>query len=717
MPSSIFSAGGVSQIIAGTGVTITPTNGKGVVTINSSGGGVGGVTSFNTRTGAVTLSSGDVTTALTYTPANVVSPAFSGTPTSPTPVFGDNSTKVATTAFVQNAVTSAVTGVVSFNTRTGAVTLAGTDVTTALGYTPANVIGPSFTGVPTAPTATLGTNTTQLATTAFVQAAVVASTTGVSSFKSYAGGTPRTGAVTLANTDIASALHSTASTTNIIWNTGGGSGGVDAGVSKNLYFQRHANYTETDPSDAYGVTGLMYLQSFTPAVPHKSYEWGITSEMFSYSVVHPDPINGIGPQNVAVNGTIWKRGSAPVWAGNFNAQNQFASLEYDIAGSNTVACEIDVGGFGVDSNKTTIGVHLAANVASTYAWSASTPYIQGQLTGPTYRVWTSSTAVPTNAMSLTATGNGYVYKATVGGTSGSSDPTWPTTVGATVSDGSITWQCVGLDARGHYFVSTGSAGTSGTVQPVWPTTIGATVVDGSVTWTNKAPGVSLYSGSVVSGGWQYGHRVLSDGGTSASFYSEAVAPYGFGLQLAGSYAVGIDTTTATNSSGIAFRMKAGDAICFDGTSAYKMKLNAGAGLLEFYNGSTRHGYINIGSGADVNFNSAGGGGGVTSFNGNTGAITLSSGDVTSALGFTPASNTNVVDLSSAQGVGGTKTFSSQVILSSGARFDGNAAFNSGITAHWNSGGGNVAFGTGKTNAFYLRIMVDGSPYYLQVLNP
>lgn len=36
-----------------------------------SGGGGGGVSSFNTRTGAVTLSSGDVTTALGFTPGNV----------------------------------------------------------------------------------------------------------------------------------------------------------------------------------------------------------------------------------------------------------------------------------------------------------------------------------------------------------------------------------------------------------------------------------------------------------------------------------------------------------------------------------------------------------------------------------------------------------------------------------------------------------------------
>jgi len=46
---------------------------------------------------------------------------------------------------------------------------------TSLGYSSlpagaATLIGPAFTGVPTAPTAAAGTNTTQLATTAFVMA-------------------------------------------------------------------------------------------------------------------------------------------------------------------------------------------------------------------------------------------------------------------------------------------------------------------------------------------------------------------------------------------------------------------------------------------------------------------------------------------------------------------------------------------------------------------
>ena len=81
--------------------------------------------------------------------------------------------------------------------RIGAITLTSNDVTDATvtgktlltSATPASALAalagaplaaPSFTGIPAAPTATSGTNTTQLATTAFVQTAVAASTpTGI----------------------------------------------------------------------------------------------------------------------------------------------------------------------------------------------------------------------------------------------------------------------------------------------------------------------------------------------------------------------------------------------------------------------------------------------------------------------------------------------------------------------------------------------------------
>lgn len=69
--------------------------------------------------------------------------SFTYSPVAPTPAIGDNSTTLATTAYVRNQA-----------------------------YAP--LASPALTGTPTAPTAVAGTNTTQLATTAFVQAATTA---------------------------------------------------------------------------------------------------------------------------------------------------------------------------------------------------------------------------------------------------------------------------------------------------------------------------------------------------------------------------------------------------------------------------------------------------------------------------------------------------------------------------------------------------------------
>jgi hypothetical protein len=151
------------------------------------------VTSFNGRTGDVVLTTADITGA---GGAPELSPALTGTPTAPTAAVGTNTTQLATTAFVDAAIGALGSTVQSFNSRTGAVTLIGNDISAAGG---ALLAGPAFTGVPTAPTATVGTATTQLATTAFVHAAIAAIAAGVTSFNT------RTGVVTLTTADITGA--------------------------------------------------------------------------------------------------------------------------------------------------------------------------------------------------------------------------------------------------------------------------------------------------------------------------------------------------------------------------------------------------------------------------------------------------------------------------------------------------------------------------------
>jgi len=130
--------GGVK--VDGTSVTIT---GGGVI---SAVAAAAGVSSFNTRTGAVALQLTDVTGV---GGAPLASPAFTGTPSLPTgttgvtQTAGNSTTAVATTAFVAGAVAGGTAGVASFNTRVGIVTLSSLDVTTALTYTPYNSTNPS----------------------------------------------------------------------------------------------------------------------------------------------------------------------------------------------------------------------------------------------------------------------------------------------------------------------------------------------------------------------------------------------------------------------------------------------------------------------------------------------------------------------------------------------------------------------------------------------
>lgn len=155
------------------------------------------------------------------------SPTFTGIPTAPTASLGTNTTQIATTAFVISEIDAINTGVISVIGNTGAVTLLEL---TSSGLSPS--ASPTLTGVPLAPTASAGTNTTQIATTAFVTAATAVgalTTAGMAPLASPAlTGVPTapTASATTATTQlattafVANSLASTQNTVNMLINPG-----------------------------------------------------------------------------------------------------------------------------------------------------------------------------------------------------------------------------------------------------------------------------------------------------------------------------------------------------------------------------------------------------------------------------------------------------------------------------------------------------------------
>lgn len=58
-----------------------------------------------------------------------------------------------------------------------------------------------------------------------------------------------------------------------------------------------------------------------------------------------------------------------------------------------------------------------------------------------YTEWTASTAVSSAQTRVPVRRNGFVYRVSSPGTTGATEPIWPTTIGATVADGTAAWEC------------------------------------------------------------------------------------------------------------------------------------------------------------------------------------------------------------------------------------------------------------------------------------
>lgn len=115
--------------------------------------------------------------------------------------------------------------------------------------------------------------------------------------------------------------------------------------------------------------------------------------------------------------------------------------------------------------------------------------------------WAASTIHEVGDRRIPTTIGALWYVCTQSGTTGTVEPTWPTIIGNTVTDGTVVWRCEGTysgpaiyttgvktvgtevipTTESGYWYKCTVAGTASS-EPTWPLTVGETVTDGTVTW-------------------------------------------------------------------------------------------------------------------------------------------------------------------------------------------------------------------------------------------
>ena len=127
----------------------------------------------------------------------------------------------------------------------------------------------------------------------------------------------------------------------------------------------------------------------------------------------------------------------------------------------TPRCPFTAAAVGAVVTATCITPGLDGNSYIAFASYLLCPGVSCTLGGVLWSTFTPSTTVivvGTYAQPSAAHTSGYYYKCTTGGTVGATEPTWPTTIGSTVTDGTAVWTCFGQVVTGGGITAGGGAG-------------------------------------------------------------------------------------------------------------------------------------------------------------------------------------------------------------------------------------------------------------------
>jgi type IV pilus assembly protein PilY1 len=214
-----------------------------------------------------------------------------------------------------------------------------------------------------------------------------------------------------------------------------------------------------DPSKDYTYTGALYTKDYV-------YELTTQGGQANY-----------GDAGLTIGSPVAQHSTVTCQPALYELQNYGATLSY-LKKNGTGACNASQ-----QSNFYTGNLLNFINYPSS-KWQATHIYSVNDIVTPT-------------------SGSTSEYVCITAGTSGSTQPTWPTTAGSTVTDGTVVWQLAAKTWTAHTAYSAGdvvvpttggamtydcvTAGTSGGSQPSWPDgSTSTTVTDGTVVWKMRS---------------------------------------------------------------------------------------------------------------------------------------------------------------------------------------------------------------------------------------
>lgn len=222
----------------------------------------------------------------------------------------------------------------------------------------------------------------------------------------------------------------------------GSGGGIVLGGDVELY--RGATdtlYLTASLQQTFGTTNASMTGAFYAYTPISTAN-DATSKYGQYMQVLPQVASGFtNSASIGANGQairIWRGGTAGVddngtmtlllsqynQFGHYNSNSVASSTTTDIEGYRSDAQFIQ----GICTNLKHINIK-ALSVSSTPA------------------IWAANISIASQQRRRPTVANGFYYVANVGGgTSGNTEPTWPTTVGGTVVDNTVTWTAIAVTA-------------------------------------------------------------------------------------------------------------------------------------------------------------------------------------------------------------------------------------------------------------------------------